>query len=250
MGNKSSWDRIAYSSWQQLTAEGYTAWKHLYFTLVSAIKNIIFSFTSAFSRIVELSIGGNIVFGFSPIPSRLINITTESDIISDFVSTAYRTCKITSEKDIIFNSIPKISRITKIISNGDIALNCASYINRAISLSILKPRFTWNEISTWKRLIDEKYVTWRDLYNSCLVFLTVSNVNIDITYFTQGIMYFKGIPTLRVRQQALSMGDILFKTNVDLWKENWEEPHKTIVSWAEKPHKTTRWEEMIKESNG
>lgn len=255
MSSKSKWSGIGYSTWQQLTAEGYTTWRHLYLTLISSAGNIVFSFVSVFSqRIIELLTEGSVIFDFYSALSRPINIVAEDNFVFDFIPEVYRVCEVTSERSIIFSSVPKVFRIAKIASEADIIFDCASYINRIISLLALRPRFSWNEISryTWKRLTDENYIIWRSLYNRRLIFVGISDIEGEITYFARGLIKFIGISALCVNRHPMSEGEMLFKTAADLLregKEGWKELFKIIPYWAEKPREIYQWLETEKKDS-
>lgn len=254
MGNKSKWSGIGYSTWQQLTTEGYTTWRHLYLTLVSSTDNIVFSFISVFSqRTIELLTEGSVIFDFYSVLSRPINIAVEDNIVFDFIPEVYRVCEVTSERSVTFSSVPKVFRIAKITSKADIIFDCTSYINRIISLLVLRPRFSWNEISgyTWKRLTDENYIIWRSLYNRHLIFIGISDIEGEIAYFARGLIKLTGISVLCVNRYPISTGEILFKTATDLLREGeegWEELFKTTPYWAEKPREICQWLETVKEN--
>mgnify|MGYP001025549242 CR=1 FL=1 len=251
MSNKSEWNEIADYSWSQLTAEGYSAWEHLYYTLVAISNNIVFSFSVFLGVIISFVSENSLTLTIVPQISKLAKIITTGNSTFNFTPIANKISSLQIQLDAVFNMFPAISRTLKVFSEGMVNSNLISTIHRTISASILRARFTWNEIAgySWQKLINAGYVRWRDLYAGHSIFTAILDITVKIEHVVRGIVNFTSNITSHVHKHLQLTKEILFHSQLSLQSILWQEGVKKITTWIEKSKNILSWTEKSKEDS-
>lgn len=251
MSNKSEWNEIADYSWSQLTAEGYSAWEHLYYTLVAISNNIVFSFSAFLGGVISFVSENSLTLTIVPQISKLAKMATTGNSTFNFTPIANKISSLQIQLDAVFNMFPEISRTIKALSEGMVNSNLISTIHRTISASILRARFTWNEIAgySWQKLINAGYVRWRDLYTGRLIFTAILDITGKIEYVVRGTVNFTGNIIPHVDRKLQLTKQMLFRGYGDLYGILWQESIKKITTWIEKSKSILSWTEKSKEDS-